>query len=348
MDSEIDYFRAGAQTSQQASGNRTAFSKLFPNPDSSEMSYYRDGSDDKYQDFSSAWTSPFMGDAEDFMGWPSAFGDGETTDPASDDLDGSCQIASSSSDEDSELQGSSLDHAASGQPSAPRQLLPEEGLIDIDPEEGRKRGDELFAMLMPQEAHENLSAATAQSTVSTLSAHAPAFTPPKSVPSAQTSHLPAQQRQPRQQAHSECWAAVWEGCGTAGWSSDGSGSSLGVHAEAVQQAAEDVFGSFLKEVVVANDGFLILLYESFRQYEEVMPVTAMLSRTLWPLLGREVVALDPSVAPAGHQRLALRMYEKDSQCCWEFASTGNCPRGSRCRWEHDINALSVTYIDVVY
>jgi hypothetical protein len=380
MDVEIDYYPGP----QQALGDRSAFSKLYPSHDSSEMGYYGADSAVKYQDYSSAWAAPFVNESEDFLGWPGAF-DGDTTEPASDDLDGSCQVASSSSDEDSERQApwalGNTDHwktfehhgqRSSSQlqdrlsqahlplqacshedgdhhPSAPRRQLPEEGLIDVDPEEGRKQGGELLAMLFaPQEAPE---ATSNEASRWGLSADAPEFLPPKST---STAMQPPQSRQ--QQTG---WAAEWGGCGAAGWSSENSGAqsqqtqqimdSSSRQAAAVQQAAHEAFGSVLKEVVVANDGYCIFLHEGCINIKEV-PVLSILSRALWPLLGREVVALEPSAAPAGQPRLALKTHgdgsDKDSQCCWEFITTGACPRGSRCRWEHECPATTTTYIDV--
>lgn len=332
----------------------------------SSMAYYRGGgltTDSKYEDFCSTWTSPYVGGAQDFMGWPPAFCDGDTTDPASDDLEGSCRIpsaCSSSSDEGSARRGrfrpqaSSVNVKAAKQPVAEREFLPSEGLIDIDPDEGRQRGEEIMAMLMmPQDTTEEAPTTT----FSTLSVNAPAFAPPMSAPGQQPQPRQLRQPQPQLQSQlqSQCWSSAWEGCGTAGWSSDASGTpsptiddSARQQAAAVQQAAQEAFGPLLKEVVVASDGYMVLLHQSFRQYEQEVSVLTILSRALWPLLGREVVSLEPSVAPRGQHRLALQVSERDSESCWEFATTGSCPRGSRCRWEHRCMSTSTTYIDVVY
>jgi len=398
MDSENEgYYRVGAAVSQQASSDRATFSKFFP-PVSAEI-YSRNAGGlncPRYQDFSSPWTSQFMGDNvdnKDFADWPGAFADGETTDPASDDLDGARASGSSSSDEDSERlaapwavgaeswktpavdvrgsgklqsmlsrvplphQGLSEDAPRKGLPRekvfftaplpedpASRLELPTEGLIDVDPEEGRKRGDELMSMLfMPQEDFADTSP------LPTLSADALPFSPPKPAAAAQP--------QPKKPQSQESWATEWAGSGTSGWSSYSSKpasatvSESARHPSAVQQAAQDAFGPLLKEVVVANDGYLVLLHDSFKQYDDV-PVLAILGRALWPLLGREVTALEPCLGPAGQHRLALKMQddssELESKLCWEFATTGACPRGSRCRWEHEAFPTRTTFIDVVY
>lgn len=347
MDSELEYFRAREHEYFQASATASQQAPWAPRSGSLGMPYHSGtGGNGKYQDFS---------------GWPSPFGDGESTGPASDDFDGSCQIASSSSDEDTErkagqsksLQRSSCDNGAAKKPSAPMEFLPVEGLVDIDSGEGRRRGDELWALLMPQAHEEAPKAPAAAAPSSILSVNAPEFTPPNpaSVPTPQL----RQTRPPQQQATSNSqWAAVWEGCGTGGWSSNDpepAPANVSRHAAEVQQSAKDAFGAMLKEVVVASDGYLILLHESLRQYEDV-PVLAILSRALWPLLGKEVVGLEPSPAPAGQPRLALQVRgdgsEQDSECCWQFATTGECPRGSRCRWEHRHLGIYTTYIDVVY
>merc|ERR1719408_629462 len=134
-----------------------------------------------------------------------------------------------------------------------------------------------MAMLMAQEDTDT------PATFSTLSVNAPAFTPPKPVATEQPRQLP----QPQSQA--QCWAAAWEGCGTAGWPSEASAQPAAPaltgsarHAAAIQQAAQEGFGAMLKEVVVANDGYMILLHASFRQYEEEVPALTILSRALWP------------------------------------------------------------------
>merc|ERR1719316_783337 len=188
------------------------------------------------------------------MGWAANFCDGDTTDPASDDMESGGRIpsaCSSSSDEDTERkapwaaswkasaqqsvsterhgeklqdvlsqvppprQATSVTDATGDQLGGSRQPLPEDGLIDIDPEEGRRRGDELMAMLMTQEDTD------APAIFSTLSVNAPAFPPPKPA-AVEQQHQPRQLRQPQPQTQSQCWAAAWEGCGTGGWAAEAS------------------------------------------------------------------------------------------------------------------------------
>jgi hypothetical protein len=123
------------------------------------------------------------------------------------------------------------------------------------------------------------------------------------------------------------------------------------HGAAIQQAAYDAFGSLLKEVTMDEHGvYFIMLHSGLRHYDEV-PVLTVLSRALWPLLGREVSSLEPAVAIDRHPRLVMRIVgdgNEDSQFCWEFATTGACPRGSRCRWEHTSGHISHAFIEVVF
>jgi len=351
------YFNVNASTSQQAPG-KIAF-------DNADTPWNGGGSGQKYQDVSSIWAQRDL----DYTGWPSTLGDGDTTDPASDDASDTFAFTkdrdTSSSDEESERQRpqpprniplpSFQSNAAKKQPA--RRELPEEGLIDIEPEEGIKRGGELMAMLtMFQDAAANpvlpvVRPADPLPAVAILSKDAPEFRPPAAASSRQQ---PSRQHVPSRQQAQQCWAATWEGPATAngGWGSERTTPEKVEPprlATLVRQAAQDAFGTMLKEVVVANDGYMVLLHENMRQYEEV-PVLQVLSRTLWPMLGWEVLSLEPSMAPAGHQRLNLEMKGKESQGCWEFSQTGACPRGSRCRWEHESKKASntTTYIDIVY
>jgi hypothetical protein len=327
----------------------------------------------------------FASSGQDFLGWSM---DGETTtEPASDDLDGNYQLGSSSSDEDSERQvpwargslswkmsthvdsyadrrysqkGESLHNILAKAQPAPRpevpetasrhcstrEELPEEGLVDIDPEEGKKRGGELMAMLMTSDAAQELprKSVPARSTEPSLSdASWPA--PPR------PSHSASARRAYPHQANRPQWAASWE----SGWESMSTGAAFSSnletsrHVVAIQHAAHEAFGALLKEVKMSASGvYTVSLHSGMRQYDEV-PVLSILSRALWPLLGREVNTLEPIVDLDGQQRLIMRMHgEIDGQSCWEFATTGTCPRGSRCRWEHAAVAVHHAYIEVVY
>jgi hypothetical protein len=235
-----------------------------------------------------------------------------------------------------------------------REQLPEEGLIDIDPEEGRRRGSELMAMLTFGDGAKDLpeKAASACSTEPSRS-NSSLVAPRLAHQSPSSACQPVRQYPHQQKRPSPQWSTPWESgweVATPGPLSSSMESSR--HMVAIQHAAHDAFGALLKEVKVDATGvYLVSLHPGMRQYDEV-PVLSILSRSLWPLLGREVIALEPSVDLDGHQRLIMRMHddetELDSKSCWEFATTGTCPRGSRCRWEHNTLTVRYSFIEVVY
>mmetsp|Transcript_34001 Transcript_34001/g.54200 ORF Transcript_34001/g.54200 Transcript_34001/m.54200 type:complete len:378 (+) Transcript_34001:90-1223(+) len=230
-----------------------------------------------------------------------------------------------------------------------REELPEEGLVDIEPEEGKRRGGELLAMLMPCESAQEKSvlARSTETSLSDTSLAAPRFATRLSRSGASCQPLRSCLHQSKRPQWSASWEPGWEAMTCGGTHSSSMDSSR--HAVAIQHAAQDAFGALLKEVTIGTNGvYIVSLHTGMRQYDEV-PVLSILGRALWPLLGREVKALEPIVDLDGHQRLIMRMHgDIDSQSCWEFATTGTCPRGSRCRWEHTPVAVHHAYIEVVY
>lgn len=353
MDSELFY----STTSPQDFVGKS--SKSFEPPSISSMQLY--GND------------LFTSDCQDFLGWSM---DGETTtDRASDDPNS----GPSSSDDDSERQAPWVrrsqpwkktihadSKASRGQSqheespistpplraeasdttaaySSPREELPEEGLVDIDPEEGKRRGSELMAMLMTSEHSQE---------VPEKSESVPSAEPSPSVAAPRSLRELLSCRPCSQSASTSQWAPSWE----SGWESMTSGTySSSVdssrHLVAIQHAAQDAFGALLKDVEMdANGVYIVKLQSGMRQYDDV-PMLSILSRSLWPLLGREVITLGTTMDADGKQRLAVRSRdgEIDSESsCWEFATTGVCPRGSRCRWEHASLVVHHSYVEVVY
>jgi len=183
-------------------------------------------------------------------------------------------------------------------------------LVDLSAEEGRRRGQEILALLE----------------CSPVAAVAP---PPPAVPlgasfgsrksqlsGAATAFVPKAAARPDLAEEAEC--SMWT--------------------EAVNAAALQAFGDQVQEVEGSiQDGFAVRLQTSGegRDMEQELD---LLGNALWLQLGKDVWRFQPTVIPK-RAWLTLDVYRMPERSraealCWEFAEQGVCPRGSFCRWQH--------------
>mmetsp|Transcript_45124 Transcript_45124/g.81475 ORF Transcript_45124/g.81475 Transcript_45124/m.81475 type:complete len:294 (+) Transcript_45124:87-968(+) len=189
-------------------------------------------------------------------------------------------------------------------------------VVDIDPEEGRRRGAELMGMLMLEEQPPSHARAFGKPVATSLDASAPVFVPSWSA-----------ERQP----------------------------AVDVHSATIIKAAHDAFGADLSEVEGdAEDGFTVRLSISGDGSRwEPNKALSRLTRCLWPLLGPDTVGLVPTVIPRRawlslHIMPLPEMERMRAYCCWDFGRYGMCPRGKKCRWPHTQAKLKIIDIEVSY
>lgn len=323
-------------------------------------------------------------------------GDGETLEPAASDR--LSQLSSGCSDEEpskgsSGRQRASLPKGGSttSQLSKPQSLdnsssddrwnVPEwqerdesKALIDIDPEEGKKRGCELLSMLsgpgkalaapLPGAPTTN-RAAERSPTAKTISLEG--FTLPSSTfpqgnefnyqdyyRGQETNYLDGSVRSP--QGGNQGWLDDWSmvphylrqaaACGL---------DYQSLHAELTSflyEAAHCAFGPGCTasiQLLADGTGFEVFVQgyaaaEIQNGREEAL--LDSLSSTLWPKLGVEYVGMDKRMErsdvypPQVRYRLSLwrsaDSQEADSQRCWDYVKQGLCSRGECCRWQHSI------------
>jgi len=134
------------------------------------------------------------------------------------------------------------------------------------------------------------------------------------------------------------------------------------HASAICEAARQAFGADSFEVTQGSDGgFSLRLRGAADSTYEDEPQMALelLNRALWPLLGREVLALertyqqsDADSSKESIVRLTMRCLCENSipeSACWDYVkSRGGCPRGSNCRWPHVPPKTRAVDIEVLF
>lgn len=217
--------------------------------------------------------------------------------------------------------------------------LPEEGLVDLDPVEGQRRGTEIMAILQAVQA--------------------------KSLPPTDDRKKHANREQVEECGSSSnytSWPPLMASCGddevhawprTAALDQSCASRDLCLAASqswpikcdlwrnalfaAIHDAATRVYGSdFLGVLSTASGGFAVRLRDGWEQWN-AWALIDDLSSALCPLLGPQVVSIGSSVASSRAQ-LILELLCEDadgqSKYCWSFIKYGMCSRGDRCRWKH--------------
>lgn len=290
--------------------------------------------------------------------WTSSVCDSETLEPASDVPSLSDGYASSSSSSPAEQLPPGLERGAGTgahkreavsvpysppMPTANPDAADE--FIELDPNEGRRRGELLFAMLKPNEHEVSVAAAP----------------------------LPPVRRDFRLQPHcmpaSNSAAPHWHRSlpdtfqpGAASWGcqpgqSDHyaapSPSAGNAYGDSVRQAAHLAFGDALAEVMTGtasaqcSSAYVVRIYDG-TDSDRRAQVDA-LGRELRGILGSEVVGFEQRVSAgtsfdsacrsSGVLRIKLRSHGDGA--CWDFARRGCCPRGAHCMWTHNEEVLLI-------
>lgn len=286
--------------------------------------------------------------------------DGETTSPPSDLL---AELSSGSDDEPQlrERRAAMAAAAASSNGGAGRSFCrwaappfgdfdclgtaaasgadPSDCLVDLDPEEGRRRGAEILALLMerPSAAEASMGASSVP-----LGVGAPPALPPPGQPRVRgwqpplsTAPLGDGENSSEPQSSLSCNAPP-------------AGGSAQTIFAALCEAACRAFGVGTADVVSsASGGFVVWLcgWPAAELQRSQQAVLEAFGQALWPLLGQDVVGVEQqrgAARPGGltsGPRLTVwclceeaRKYEQSF--CWQFVRHGMCPRGSLCRWLH--------------
>jgi hypothetical protein len=246
--------------------------------------------------------------------------DSDTTDPAEEVIDESDEHASGPGDSDD------------GEVIIPRAAFPathidEDGFIDIEPEEGQRRGRELLAMLLDCASSEHSSESV------------PALPPP---PPPTSSHL-----RHKLSAGADMFVPQQYGSTTVvNFQHSAYTDDLARDANTlVQEAALYAFGADLDEVIGDADDGIVVKVRSTVGYWDVWTALSALGTALGSYLGREIVSLEPDTADTESEHAMTKLHcvkagaDVNGQC-WEHFC-GTCPRGARCRWGHDLVIVNV-------
>lgn len=220
-------------------------------------------------------------------------------------------------------------------------------LVDLDKEEGRRRGHELLAMLSDWNVEDHCS--TSKMKEAPTKAHCLE----QGCAFSMTMEQDGMQMTEAEPSHSGLWnanglnrweeASAWSASDARVWDGQiGSSCAMDNHSndeelpehlhEAVSMAANRAFGAGLFGVCkVPPGGLLVFVGVRARGKTEQTQATAALRAELQLLLGHFAVAvrtnLDGGLTVeylSGHQH----------NCCWNFAQSGTCPRPN-CHWRHE-------------
>jgi len=175
--------------------------------------------------------------------------------------------------------------------------------IDLQPEEGQRRGAELLSMLS------DFGMGTKSANVD-IPVPPPKNVPPRPVaqPWLQTEQTRGLTRQLVQD----------RGC-------------------AVAAAAQRTFGSGFISVSESAAGYTLWLSEDV-QLEQFH---GRFAREIWPLLDHDVLSVVPQDVTGEEPLMRLRMWcigsgSHSKDLCQSFSRYGECPRGRACQWRHDV------------
>jgi hypothetical protein len=203
-------------------------------------------------------------------------------------------------------------------------VLSEEDLVDIDPSEGRRRGEQLMSMLNLGPPKSDFGSKSKGSNPrSRLTAKAAPFQPSACVTA------PALEESSRS---------------VKGFGSPETHSYLPI----ISEVAKELFKEDLDCVEGdARDGFVVRVRGEGGN-KDPHTVLDSLSASLWPLLGCEVVGFEPHVIPR-RTWLTLHCLRQDFQSvCWDFHKTGLCRRGGLCRWSHALPEKYTVDVEIAF
>jgi len=238
--------------------------------------------------------------------------DSDTTEPADEVTDES---------DDGEISGVSPSQSVTTLHQSPPLVAPatdEDDWIDIEPEEGQRRGRELLMMLRDGASSDHSGESV------------PVLPPPPPISNVLL--------RPKLSAGASMFVPLQ--CGTSTSVNFQSSYSYFARetAEPVQEAAMFAFGSDLEEVTGDADTGLVVKVSNTAGYWDAWAALATLSTALGSFVGsgREIVSLEPSTES---ELAEIKMHcvkagaDVNGQCWEHFFST--CPRSARCRWSHD-------------
>ncbi|CAK0879391.1 unnamed protein product [Prorocentrum cordatum] len=222
---------------------------------------------------------------------------------------------------------------------AERFQLPEDGLIDLEESEGRKRGSELMMMLggFGAAAPAKEAPPPPPAPVGVRPARGPLLATaapfqPRGATATRGAQLLARGAAERtRQSTQQAAAKVLES------------RYLGI----VREAALEAFGDDVAHVEGdLSGGFNVQLSERSRHCSAKERLEE-LGRELWPRLPCDsVVALEPGSIG---KRAWLTMHyvlAAPPDGCWDYAGAGCCPRGALCRWPHALPQSLTVDIEV--
>jgi len=209
----------------------------------------------------------------------------------------------------------------------------EEILVDIDPSEGRRRGDQLMSMLFDNKDEKPiLPPARVPGPRHRLLASAAPFQPSRT-PSPYTTPPNELEDPPPQQGRFSLFG----------------GPSITHFLPFIMEAARMVFGADLEEVDHTGDSFQVRVGGEWRQ-KDPWEILDALSKVLWPLLGQNVVSIKPNTIPR-RTWLSLKCMDTSNvpaDQCWDLVCKGYCHRGSACRWAHVQPTIQQFDIEVMH
>jgi len=329
--------------------------------------------------------------------WMACVDDDETIDPVSDEAP---DLTSSGSEDEQPSAGWPLSaHGPIKAPTTtvcglnmqqaihpPDDVVPsEETLVDLDPEEGRRRGDQLLSMLgiAPDRDADGRSRIGEPRAGDVDVARTNAFLAGLSTESPQGfQRLPPGYWAPPIVEDERSWQCgsgvvapmgrtmagvtlghnrervyqteVWQPQASVQPDSGVSCCARATHATAVHEAACRAFGARLRGVVDGTDGaFVVRVCVDLAAEAVGEGALDDLDRALWPLLGREVIGLDRSPSDGGRPPRLLMWclcgsHLQAGEFCWDFARRSACTRGRRCRWPHVVPCSLLTEIEVCF
>eukprot|EP00408_Alexandrium_pacificum_P069124 CAMPEP_0171161832 /NCGR_PEP_ID=MMETSP0790-20130122/4276_1 /TAXON_ID=2925 /ORGANISM="Alexandrium catenella, Strain OF101" /LENGTH=378 /DNA_ID=CAMNT_0011626409 /DNA_START=100 /DNA_END=1236 /DNA_ORIENTATION=+ len=221
----------------------------------------------------------------------------------------------------------------------------DDGLVDLDPEEGRRRGAVLLALIAEKPDCSSADEAAHQRS--------------------QNGH---QLLASWPQSHAKA-GVLASFCGSSSSSPTaacaGKAATHALYAGIVCEAACRAFGSGAVDVAnSASGGFVVWLcgWPAAELQRSHQAVLEMLSQALWPYLGQDIVGVEQRTAASAASgarlsgvasavastRLTLWCLAEEAKYeqsfCWQYVRSGVCPRGALCRWRH---AMPPTYpIDI--
>lgn len=224
------------------------------------------------------------------------------------------------------------------------------GLVDLDPAEGRRRGDVLLSMLAEKPA-EDAAPQPAKTPLRSLARNSVPFDG-----TGAAAHASWALGQHQTASAASCSTGLYQPASTA-FCSTGPGACMvtrTLRAATVWEAASRAFGCELAGVEATQTGFAVWLTQ--RRHDQEALVDA-LTCALWPLVSLDVIGMErqvsstgPGTRPCGRSGLTVWCLSEaagQQGFCWDFARRGCCPRSFRCRWLHAVPPSHAVRIELV-